>query len=276
MTRTQAENEVLNRFVRWSDIYLNDQTNSLEDLQAYRLKRDHSLRVVSSANRIVELSNKLTEETKMLVNIAATLHDVGRFEQWKTTKNFSDVAEPRHPEIGAKMLARGLIKYFIPWTREYDEILILAVREHGSLKLPAGLTNQQETICNLLRDSDRADIFYQCSTDRDFSILYRQDWGKTILSDNVRTNFEKGETIRYEDVKSKLDMLALRLVLCNQMSCRASVQYLLEDDSINRMVAKFKEQLRSEDGNLYYNEVEVEWLRKETIKRLEKAWRELE
>ena len=275
MTRSQVENEVLKRFLYWTDEYLDRSFNSVEDLKAYRLKRDHTIRVLEAAKRIVELSSSMDEETRTIVTVSAILHDVGRFAQWRAHKDFCDVAEQGHHVIGAEMLEKGLIKYFIPWTRDYDEILILAVREHTEAELPQDLSARELEVCKLLRDADRIDIFYQSSTDQDFEVLYCQDWGETTLSNPVRKAFEEDRTILFDDVKSKFDMLALRLALCKQMSCKASLEYLLDDDTVNRMVGKFKERLRSADGNFYYNDVECEWLRRDAIKKIEERWREM-
>ena len=183
-------NNVLSEFIRFCDEYMSPD-QSVENLKAYRLKRDHTLRVYEAASKIVELQN-IDDETKLITLLASILHDVGRFEQWRKTHSYSDVAEPKHPEIGARLLESGIIKKFIPETRKYDEIIILAVREHGSLELPEGMTEQELLVCKLVRDADRMDIFYQCTIERDFPILYSQAWGKRILSIAVKKDFAAG------------------------------------------------------------------------------------
>lgn len=270
MTRLQQEelvHIVLKRFVRFTDEYMTPEV-SLSDLKAYRLKRDHTLRVYDAARWIVKSMENVDDETKMIILLAAILHDVGRFHQWKMTKSYSDVANPKHPEIGAQMLEKGEIEKFLPETRKYDDIIILAVREHGSLELPANLTARERLICNVLRDADRMDIFYQCTTKRDFPILYSQKWGEANLSETVKKCFEAGESVKFTDVNSKFDMLALRLALCKQMSTKESEKYIIQKDYVNKMMDFFKKRITKDKGYFPYDEGELEWLRKDTMEYL--------
>lgn len=272
MTRLQQEelvHNVLKRFIKFCDEYM-DPGLAIEDLEAYKLKRNHTLRVYDAARGIVKLQDSIDDETKMIILLSSILHDVGRFEQWRKTHSYSDVADPKHPEIGAIMLENGYIEQFIHETRQYDDIIILAVREHGSLELPEGMTDKERLVCQVVRDADRMDIFYQCTTESDFPILYSQKWGEANLSEAVKKCFEAGESVKFADVNSKFDMLALRFALCKQMATEASKRYILEKDYVNKMVDFFKNKLTDENGHFHYDVEELEWLRNNTIEYLEK------
>lgn len=258
--------KALERFIKFAESYMKG-ANS-ENREAYRLKKDHTVRVYEAAKTIVEQSKNIDIETGTIILLAAILHDVGRFEQWKLTKSYRDTADSNHPEIGATMLENGGIEHFIPKTRKYDKIIIMTVRWHGALNLPENLNERELLVCQIVRDSDRMDIFYQSTIKRDFPILYSQELGNKNLSEGVKKNFEEDKSVEWAHVRTKFDMLALRLALCKQMSTQASKEYIIKKDYVNSMVEFFKKMLTDEKGHFYYNVEELEWLRNNTMEYL--------
>lgn len=257
MAQVQVQ-EVLKRFNEFADSYIQKGV-TLADQNAYILKREHTIRVLEAAKGILERSADVSEEEKLIVQISAILHDVGRFEQWKTTGSYKDESTGGHAKIGADMLQFGLIQKFIPETRDYDKIIISAVRWHGSLELPDDLSDEEKLVTQILRDADRMDIFYQCTLESDYQELYKQDWGGQVLTRKVREKFKKAEPIDFKLVQSKIDMLALRMGLMKQLSMSASRKYVLDKKLPKRMADFFERKFP------YYERREVEWLKNNTV-----------
>lgn len=251
--------KVLQRFNEFTENYMKGANK--EEKDAYLIKKNHTMRVFGIVCKIIPNSETMDEETKTIIRLAAILHDVGRFEQWRKTKSYSDVGEFKHATFGAKLLKEGMIKQFIPETRQYDKLIILAVERHGDLELPENLSEQQVEICKIVRDADRIDIFYQCIMEKDFPYMYKYEWGKPVLSDEVKKCFQEVRPMKYDIVHNKLDMLALRLGLMMLLSAE-SKEYVLQEKLADRMIDFFIQKCP------YYDRNEIEWLRETTKKYL--------
>ena len=240
------------RFLGYADSY---QTGDADDY-GYVAKRDHTMRVYENARQIA-LAAGVDEETLMVIEATAILHDVGRFEEWRRYKSYKRKKEFDHAKEGANFLRQGLIKKMIPETRMYDDLIILAVDVHGDMLLPDNLDERERTICDIIRDADRIDIFYLCTRDSDFDRMYNQEVGEKFLTQCVKENFKAGKPINIFDLRNKLDVLALELGLMKQLTTKASKLVIIKNNLVNRMVDVFKAKLP------YYDEKEVEWLREE-------------
>ena len=251
--------ELEHRFLCYVDSY---QTGDKFDY-GYLAKRDHTKRVHDNARQIA-LTDGVDDETLMIIEAAAILHDVGRFEEWKRYKSYKRKKDFDHAKEGAKLLHQGLIEVMIPETRVYDEIIILAVNVHGDMVLPSNLNDKERLICEIIRDADRLDIFYLCTRDSDFDRMYNQEMGEKFLTQCVKENFMEGNPINIFDLRNKLDVLALELGVMKQLTTTASRIVIVNSNLANRMVDVFKAKLQ------YYDEKEVEWLRKEINKYLKR------
>lgn len=244
--------KVQERFIDFVNSYLTDEG----DNSGYLAKREHTIRVTQNAIWIAN-DYQLDDETKLIIELSAILHDVGRFEEWKKFHSYAKTGFD-HPREGAKMLENGLIKEMIPETRQYDDIIILAVREHGALKIVDGLSERDKLICEIIRDADRIDIFYQISQEEHFDRMYNYPLGERRISEYVREKFINGEPIPKAEIKSKLDVLTLEFDLIKQLTTDGAKRYVKEMDLPNKMVDIFKRRLLP-----HYDEDEIEWLRKE-------------
>ncbi len=124
-------------------------------------KIDHTFRVSENADRIAR-SLKMNDEDIDLAYMSGLLHDFGRFEQVRRYGTFIDSHSVDHAELGADILFNdGKIKLFYEagFKEEAYELMETAIRQHNKLKLQDGLDDRTETFCNILRDSDKLDIF---------------------------------------------------------------------------------------------------------------------
>ena len=86
---------------------------------SFKLKVTHTYHVAEKAKEIAEKLNLSKEDVK-LAELIGILHDIGRFEELKITKELNSV-KFNHAMHGSKMLfEEGMIKEFIE-DRQYDE-----------------------------------------------------------------------------------------------------------------------------------------------------------
>ncbi len=132
------------------------ETNSYEDWSAIRLKIDHSLRVFKNARTLIEHNEigNLLGETAML---AALFHDIGRFPQYRKYKTFNDGRSVNHGYLGASVLKKQEILKALPVERQRQ--IFSAIALHNKNKIPGHVSPELQTICHVVRDSDKLDIF---------------------------------------------------------------------------------------------------------------------
>ena len=121
------------------------------------LKIDHTLRVLACAEQIAADEAAFAEHnTGRALRIAALFHDVGRFEQYKKFRTFTDAESCNHGALGARILRReGFLRNE---TRQMRGLVMGAVAAHNSLKLPARYSGVALDILRGLKDADKLDI----------------------------------------------------------------------------------------------------------------------
>lgn len=124
--------------------------------QAFELKRVHSLKV---ADEMTVIGSRLGLDAPALL-VARTiglLHDVGRFQQFKTYGTFNDFASVDHGDLGERIITtNGLLADFGPLQRT---IIAKSIRYHNKKSLPAGESESVMFFTRLIRDADKLDIY---------------------------------------------------------------------------------------------------------------------
>lgn len=102
------------------------------------LKVVHTYGVVEKSEYIArELG--FDEDNVLLAKLIAILHDIGRFEQVKLTKDFDDSKGFEHANYGVKVLFEdGLIRNFIEDSK-YDQVIRKAIYNHNKYAIEDGL-----------------------------------------------------------------------------------------------------------------------------------------
>lgn len=117
-------------------------------LSGISLKYNHSFRVVKKAELIAK-SIKLNEEDMELVRVCALLHDIARFEQYKTYNSFEDAKSFDHGDKGKEILEENGIT---------NEIILDAVKYHNKYEIPKHLSERNKIFLKIVRDADKVDI----------------------------------------------------------------------------------------------------------------------
>ncbi|MDP8221708.1 MAG: HD domain-containing protein [Candidatus Stygibacter frigidus] len=139
----------------WFNEYTSDFAEGA-DRQNIILKIEHTQRVASD---IIEIGTELglTRTQLDLAKIAAQLHDIGRFEQYRRYGTFNDGKSTDHAVLGLEVLQEKKILQELP--PESQEIIIKSIKYHNKLSVPQDESQEVFFYCKLLRDADKLDIF---------------------------------------------------------------------------------------------------------------------
>ncbi len=152
------EQQQINNFQKWFDDYVAGFYGDDDFVNAnIKLKDDHSRRVCDETQLLTEKLN-LPEDIKQTAYLIALLHDIGRFEQFKTYRTYKDSTSVNHAVFGVEILRKEKVLVEIP--AEKRQIIEKVIEYHNLKELPAGLDGDLQLLCKLLRDADKLDIYY--------------------------------------------------------------------------------------------------------------------
>lgn len=146
----------LNYFLAWFRNFVGGFLNGDQEAEKnIRIKREHSLRVLALAQEIL-VTVALTPELRALAEIAALLHDVGRFPQYQRYGTFRDQVSVNHGSEGVRTLKRSRVLAPLPLAAQ--RLVLAAVCLHNRRHLPPGLPEPVRLITQVVRDADKLDI----------------------------------------------------------------------------------------------------------------------
>lgn len=124
--------------------------------QNYTLKREHINRVVGYTE-VLTRSLNIDTDMVMTAQLAALLHDIGRFEQFKQYQTFNDTESFDHAEKAVELINE---KKWIANLPDYTQQMILkAIKYHNKINAPKNEDEQSTLLIKILRDADKIDIF---------------------------------------------------------------------------------------------------------------------
>lgn len=171
------------------------------------LKISHTYKVAQNCKDIA-ISLNLSQEKIEIAWLICMLHDIGRFEQIKCYGTFNDSLSVDHGEYGADLLFNEsrLIEDYID-TRDYDNIIEIAIRQHNKYRITDGLDTETQLFCNIIRDADKVDIF-RVQVEEPIIGIYgipMEEIQKQTISDAVFEQFKEHTAILRDKKKTQLD-----------------------------------------------------------------------
>ncbi len=127
-----------------------------------RLKLDHMRRVADLSRRIAATLAPPDEgdadHWQDLAYVLGLYHDIGRFEQARAYRTFSDARSVDHADLGVSAIREeGLLASLSPTDRT---AVLTAIENHNKLAIDADVTDPRAlTLCRIIRDADKVDIF---------------------------------------------------------------------------------------------------------------------
>ena len=124
------------------------------------LKFHHTYRVMEYAKEISESINYKDKDTVML---GALLHDIGRFEQYKTYLTYEDSKSVDHGDFGYDILIKdNLIDKFVD--EKDKETVLNVVRYHNKYNID-NLKDNDYLTTSIIRDADKLDIIIELNNE---------------------------------------------------------------------------------------------------------------
>ncbi len=192
------------------------------------LKVVHTMAVVGVMNRLTNLLN-LPEHTKYLAEICAVFHDIGRFEQVRKYKTFLDNLSVNHAELGCKVIVENNLLY--PLSDSEKQQVITAIINHNVYAIDPNITGETLTLCKLIRDADKCDIFrvFACEEMTDtMGETYEQVSKETVTRD-VMNCFLEHRTIPKTIRKTGLDIWISFLAFFFDFNFKESIEIAKDD-----------------------------------------------
>ena len=205
----------LDEIKKWFFNYVESfKSNDAELLENILLKEKHTILV---CEEILTIGNSLNlrKEELYRAEIIALLHDVGRFEQYKKYRTFSDGRSVNHAELGVDVLLKSHILDIL--NDQEKNLIFKAVNYHNRLSLPEGETSECLFFAKLIRDADKLDIYrvvteyYVAKQNGKTSKGIEMDIPETPgISDNVYNSLTNNEMVNSKDVKNFNDFKLLQ------------------------------------------------------------------
>ena len=229
----------------WLENYIKGFASRDPNVQgALDLKQAHTGRVCKA---ILDIGRHegLSADDLYMAEMAALLHDIGRFEQYRKYKTFSDARSENHALLGLKIISESNVLQRIDPARA--RTIMRAIEYHNKAALPAGENGRDLFFMKLLRDADKVDIWHVVT---DYYANAHKDRNPTIelnlpdtpdLSDAVCRSLMNGNIVQMRDLKTLNDFKLLQIGWIYDINFRRTFQMVQERKYLERILAALPE-----------------------------------
>ena len=204
------------------------------------LKIKHTDFVCSNALRISQGLGWPEEQTRA-AQIAALLHDVGRFPQMTGFQTFNDNLSCDHAALGVEIILTGGLLQNL--TGKEQRQILSAVAWHNKRILPQELPKDEQSILRLVRDADKLDImrifceYYAICRKRPNPLL---EFGLPLsgkCSEKVIADLTSGRIADLADARNVNDVRLIKLSWIYDLHYPMSRALFLENKYIEKTLA---------------------------------------
>jgi HD superfamily phosphodiesterase len=182
--------------------------------QSMDLKTEHTRRVCET---ILDIGGSLdlSRDDLCIAEAAALLHDIGRFEQYRQYRTFSDSRSEDHAALGVKIIQTNRVLQGLE--PAMAEIIVRVVKYHNRAALPAGEEEHFLFFLKLLRDADKVDIwhvvtyYYQNAGHNRNQTIELDLPDRAQISDSVYNALMNGQLAHMADLKTLNDFKLLQI-----------------------------------------------------------------
>lgn len=225
-------------------IAFKDFINEYEDKSdlGFELKIVHTYHVAENAKKIAQ-ELKLSKEDIELAELIGILHDIGRFEELKITKELNSVKFD-HAGHGSKMLfEEDMIRKFIE-DSQYDNIIKKSIENHSRLEIEENLDERTLLHSKIIRDADKIDN-YRVKKDEKIEAIFPkrvnkiEDMEESKLSDIVYNTILDKKCVDIHDRVTPLDFWVCILAFTFDLNFDVSYKIVKESDYVNVLIDRF-------------------------------------
>nr|WP_305132970.1 HD domain-containing protein [Thomasclavelia cocleata] len=203
----------------------------------------HTYHVAENAKKIAQ-ELKLSKEDIELAELIGILHDIGRFEELKITKELNSVKFD-HAGHGSKMLfEEDMIRKFIE-DSQYDNIIKKSIENHSRLEIEENLDERTLLHSKIIRDADKIDN-YRVKKDEKVEAIFPkrvnkiEDMEESKLSDKVYNTVLDKKCVDIHNRVTPLDFWVCILAFTFDLNFEVSYKIVKENDYINVLVDRFE------------------------------------
>lgn len=186
---------------------------------------------------------KLSKEDIELAELIGLLHDIGRFEELKITKELNSVRFD-HASHGVKMLfEKGMIRDFIA-DNQYDEIIKIAIDNHSRLAIEDGLDERILLHSKIIQDADKLDN-YRVKKDESIEAIFPkrvksiEDMENATLSDKVFETIQNKQCVDIHDRVTPLDYWVCILAFTFDLNFDVTYKIVKDNNYIDILIDRF-------------------------------------
>lgn len=231
--------KLLPELKHWFDAYAQRYCHDDPSIQtSINLKVKHTYRVCAAA-RDIGASEHLSKEELCLVETAALLHDIGRFEQFRRYRTFLDQCSEDHAALGVKIIqAEGLLESLA--TSDID-LICRVVQYHNKAALPVTEDERFLFFLKLVRDADKVDIwyvvtqYYQNAGEKRNAVIELDLPDDETISDSACQSLMKGEIVKITDVRNLNDFKLLQIGWIYDLNFKRTFQIVSERNYLQKL-----------------------------------------
>lgn len=205
-------------------------------LEHFKIKKDHTYRVVANIRSIAGRSGLSGTETG-LAKIIALFHDIGRFEQFNRYGTFNDDISENHASIAIRVLhQQHFLSAFDDKTRK---IITGSIENHNIPVLPELEDAGVLLYSRLLRDADKLDI-WRLTLDQNvaFTIQEEEEPAAYRVPDIILSRMRWGQVVLLNHARSMNDFRLLRLSWVVDINFAATFSIIEEKGYIDKILGK--------------------------------------
>jgi len=207
--------------------------NGLSDEQKnnFTIKKEHSLRVAEISYSLADKLH-LNEEEKYLAYFIGLFHDIGRFNQLLEYNTFNDSKSVDHADYSVQVLNKG--DFFSKLNDKQIEIALLSIAAHNKRELPKGLSEDECTFAQLIRDADKLDILKVLSdyysnprAVPNHTLTWEMPKGSKVSS-AVSKQILSGALVSKEKVANEMDIKVMQLSWVYDINYKPSFELVMQ------------------------------------------------
>ena len=197
-------------FRNWFSSYVASfATDDPDVMKNIDLKHDHTLRVADEALGIGKALG-LDDFSLAVAEITALFHDVGRFEQYRRFRTFSDKKSLNHALFGVEILREH--KVLDRLEPSLGQLILDVIACHNRATLSEDMEPRTLFFSRLLRDADKLDIwwvlteYYRMKVAGETNETIELDLPDTPgTSESIRESLVKNQVILFDTMKNLND-----------------------------------------------------------------------
>ncbi len=203
----------------------------------FTLKREHINRVIGYAE-LISRNIELNDMQVRTVQLAALLHDIGRFEQFRRHESFNDSKTLDHAQLALEIIKQEQWLNTLP--NAIHTAVTNAVLFHNKIEVPKFENELDSLVARVIRDADKIDIlnmavkeFAHYSTNNSHFFLGLEN--SLLISSKVVKQILNGKLPLRSTLKTVTDFKLMLMAFVFDLNFKVSYSIVNENQLLKRI-----------------------------------------